>query len=44
MSIAMQIFLCLVVAVLTVFPRPSFLIQAKRTAAAVETPGGECRP
>lgn len=35
MSIAMQIFLCLVVAVLTVF-LVQFLLQARRTAAAVE--------
>ena len=35
MSIAMQIFLCLAVAVLTVF-LVRFLMQARRTAAAVE--------
>ncbi|HWQ09807.1 MAG TPA: DUF948 domain-containing protein [Holophaga sp.] len=35
MSVAMQIFLCLAVAVLTVFV-VQFLIQARRTAAAVE--------
>jgi hypothetical protein len=35
MSVAMQIFLCLAVAVLTVF-LVQFLVQAKRTAAAVE--------